>query len=351
MKSITIMAALAGLTLAGCEYHDYETLKYKGRSPVADVLPSQPTEPVTEPDEITPPSEEGIVARADDGSADGPEEESPAEEEYPDLPFFVTTREEPRMILHSSESAEDLAARLRGETTEGQASEPVVLLAERKMPPLTVIVPQPSFGVEDDAVILEGSDSGDLYDGGTCSPAPLGAPRVGAGLAVTIDHSNASFTRQPDILTGLRLGCRQTVHWDIRDQETWNASISLEDGTNTAKAPVGHALVGIRLLKCETPFGPTAEYCGAEAFFRKIRGDGTVEGGNPAAVRIPANLGYFGPNSTWVNPQPDGPELTAQCPGLDHAVTALRFRRQAGAGHGPGAVSGVEITCSNIVKN
>jgi hypothetical protein len=113
---------------------------------------------------------------------------------------------------------------------------------------------------------------------------------------------------------------------------------------------VGHALVGIRLLKCETPFGPTAEYCGAEALFRRIHNDGTVEA-NLLSVRIPQNLDYFGPTSTWVSPQPERPDLTARCPDTDHVVTAIRYwQRPEIGGRGEGAVTGIEITCSHITR-
>jgi hypothetical protein len=350
IQSIIIIAAVAGFNLAGCEYQEYATIRPQVAAPVVEVLPS---EPPAEPEAVTTPSEEDILEDADEANAEGPEEEASAGDEESDPPFIVATRHEPKMVFHSSESAEDLVARLRGERTEDPPSEPLILVAEERNPTVTAVLPRPSFGVEADVVMSQGSREGDLHDGGSCSPALLGTPRVGAGLAVTIDHTNIdSYARQSDVLTDLQLGCRQTVHWDMADEETWNASISLEDGKNTAKAPLGHALVGFKLLKCATPFGPTAEYCGAEALFRRIRGDGTVESGEPVAVRAPGNLNYFGPNSTWVNPQSERPELAAQCPGIDQVVTSLRFRRRGEVGgRGPGAVTGVEITCSQITRN
>jgi hypothetical protein len=352
IPSIIIIAAVAGFSLAGCEYHDYATISPKEAAPVVDVQPAEPSEPAAGSEAITPPSEEHVLEETAEADTNDPEEEAPSEEED-GSPFIVATRHEPKVFLHSSESAEDLVARLRGERTEAPASEPLVLVAKERNPAVTAILPRSSFGIEADVVVSQGSREGDLESGGSCSPALLGTPRVGAGLAATIDRSNlASYTRQSDILTGLRLGCRQTSDWDNPDEGDWNASISLEDGADTAKAPVGHALVGLTLLKCATPFGPTAQYCGAEALFRRIRGDGTVESGEPVAVRAPGNLAYFGPNSTWVNPQSERPELTAQCPGVDRVVTSLRLRRQPDvSGRGPGAVAGVEITCSQVTQN
>ncbi|HSA59498.1 MAG TPA: hypothetical protein VLJ37_07415 [bacterium] len=351
IQSIAIMAAFAGLTLAGCEYHHYQTFASRGWTPVSQASPAPEEETGVAEEEIVPTDPGPVTEDAVAGDAVvGSGNESPEDEA--EFPYFQATVVETRPSLHTSESAEDLLGRLRGDAGESTITERIREAA--RTGPLTldsrpkqyIVSLAPPFRPEgstarEGGIAKEGNES----SVGDCDPLAF---EIGAGFSAARSEVRRNGI-QP--LLDFSLGCLDSWSWTDpfasvtpETQSRWEEDIRYGEVAGEAFSTAGRALKGFRLFRCYSgglPGGMLDDaFCGVEGLFVPVRPDGDVVG---------EAQGLTFPGSSY-DYSHDASVVTVQCQEAEQVVTAMKVWRSKSHPLHDETVRWIEITCSRIVK-
>lgn len=401
--ALTSFIAVVLMMSTGCEYYsDKEAVGYRSLYRGT----TTPTDPAACPGELVngvctitvePPASNPVVCGEGTVLVDGVCVPGPVAEDPP-----AEDPEDPEVPMDDSGGSEDESPESPWTGFRGTYRLAPTTTVAYFTPPPDETVENPdqgieeTFGIAGPTVPVSGglSEEGELVSAGLCSDVRRdGSNVMGVGLHTFIEK-RTEFTLnswvQKRTLTGIYLDCRKTGDWveaseivaepssdpepDLRrvsgdtppenPQETWDRwirhlehadDLTASEGDDNvivgSTAPAGHALVGIKLLKCQNGFiTPDNIYCGAAGLFKKITRQGNILDANPIVIESPQYDNYA-PDLNSHGDETSHNKIV-QCPESDQVVTGLRFRKSSSTSvRQPGSVTWVELSCSRITSH